>query len=462
MVGGNWEAIMRNPLKYGEWISRMRWRGASGAVAWVVGLGLVVVETSSAQAPTFKVLYTFMGSSDGGGPYAGLVRDAAGNLYGTAISSGAFGWGVVFRVDARGSETVLHSFGGVTADGRTPYAGLVRDKAGNLYGTTYEGGGIGCVDGCGTVFKVDTTGTETVLHSFAGGTTDGCFPYAGLLLDSAGNLYGTTQSCGASNFGMVFRLSQSGTLKVLHNFAGGTADGASPLYGSLLMDKKGALYGVAQYGGTSDDGVVYKLSKSGALRVLHSFAGGTTDGCNPYGTPAMDTLGNLYGTAVACGSSNMGVVWKVSKGGAEKVLHSFAGGSDGEYPYGPPIQAVDGNFYGATSGTPDSSDEATIYKLTSTGTYSVIYTFNSSTTGVGVYGLVQGSDGLLYAVANVGGANNCGTVVKLTIAGVLKETHGFSCSVGPHYPVAPPILASNGTLYGTTERGGANAAPSLR
>ena len=179
---------MKNPLQY--WVSRIRLRGASVALAFVVVLGLRVVVAQSAPTRTFKVLYTFQGSSDGGEPYAGLVRDSAGNLYGTAISSGAFGWGVVFKVNPSGTETVLHSFGDGSKDGRTPYGGLVRDKAGNLYGTTYEGGGIGCVDGCGTVFKVDTTGTETVLHSFAGGTTDGCFPYAGLLL-KAGYLYGT-------------------------------------------------------------------------------------------------------------------------------------------------------------------------------------------------------------------------------------------------------------------------------
>lgn len=277
MSGEKWEAIMRNPLQHGGWISRIRLRGASVALAFVVVLGLRVVAAQSGPARTFNVLYTFQGSSDGGEPYAGLVRDAAGNLYGTAISSGAFGWGVVFKVDPSGTETVLHSFGDGTTDGRTPYAGLVRDKAGNLCGTTYEGGGIGCIDGCGTVFKVDTTGTETVLHSFAGGTTDGCFPYAGLLLDKAGNLYGTTQACGASSSGTVFRLSKSGKETILHNFAGGTADGANPLYASLLTDTKGALYGVAQYGGTANQGVVYKLSKSGALRVLYSFVGGTTE-----------------------------------------------------------------------------------------------------------------------------------------------------------------------------------------
>ena len=232
-------------------------------------------------------------------------------------------------------------------------------------------------------------------------------------------------------------------------------NGADPLYVTFVQGRDGRLYGTTYSGGANDLGAVVKinLSDNNSI-VLHSFSG--TDGSNPGGGLTLATNGSYYGTTVMGGAHGFGVLYSITSSGTLSVLHSFAGGSDGEYPYGPPIQAVDGNFYGATSGTPDSSDEATIYKLTSTGAYSVIYTFNSSTTGVGVYGLVQGSDGLLYAVANVGGANNCGTVVKLTIAGVLKESHGFSCSIGPHYPVAPPVLASNGTLYGTTPSGGAH------
>jgi uncharacterized repeat protein (TIGR03803 family) len=410
---------LANLLQYRGWISRTGLRGARGALALVVVLGLVVIATPSAQARTFTVLYSFTGSSDGGEPYAGLVRDAAGNLYGTAISGGDSGWGVVFKVDPSGAETVLHSFGGVTTDGRTPYAGLVRDKAGNLYGTTYEGGGIGCVDGCGTAFTVDTTGTETVLHSFAGGTTDGCFPYGGLLRDKAGNLYGATQSCGASSSGTVFRLSKSGKETVLHSFAGGTTDGAYPLYGSLLMDTKGALYGVAQYGGTSNQGVVYKLSKGGALRVLHSFAGGTTDGCNPYGTPAMDSLGNLYGTAVACGSSNMGVVWKVSKSGKEKVLHNFAGGTtDGAVPIAGVILDATGNLYGDTEtggGTGCfGAGCGTVYKLSKTGTLTLLHTFAGSEGAMPFGGVIRDTKGNLYGTAFLGGSPNWGTVWQLT------------------------------------------------
>ena len=392
--------------------------GGKCRLAFVVVLGLRVVVAQSAPTRTFKVLYTFQGSSDGGEPYAGLVRDSAGNLYGTAISSGAFGWGVVFKVNPSGTETVLHSLGDGTTDGRTPYAGLIRDKAGNLYGTTYEGGGIGCVDGCGTVFKVDTTGTETVLHSFAGGTTDGCFPYAGLLL-KAGYLYGTTQACGASSYGTVFRLSTSGKETILHNFAGGTADGANPLYGSLLMDTKGALYGVAQYGGTSNQGVVYKLNPSRVLRVLYSFAGGTTDGCNPDGTPAMDTLGNLYGTAVACGSSNMGIVWKLNQSRKEKVLHNFAGGAkDGADPIAGVTLDANGNLYGDTQyggGTGCfGTGCGTVYKVSATGKLTLLHIFVGSEGALPFGSVIRDTNGDLYGTAFLGGTPDWGTVWRIT------------------------------------------------
>jgi len=243
------------------------------------------------------------------------------------------------------------------------------------------------------------------------------------------------------------------SVTTLLNFKGN--NGADPLYVTFVQGRDGRLYGTTYSGGANNLGAVVKinLSDNNSI-VVHSFSG--TDGSSPGAGLTLATNGSYYGTTVMGGAYGFGVLYSITPSGTLTVLHSFAGGSDGEYPYGPPIQAVDGNFYGATSGTPDSSDEATIYKLTSTGNYSVIYTFNSSTTGVGVYGLVQGSDGLLYAVANVGGANNCGTVVKLSTAGVLKESHSFSCSIGPHYPVAAPVLASNGTLYGTTPSGGAH------
>ena len=235
------------------------------------------------------------------------------------------------------------------------------------------------------------------------------------------------------------------------------ANGANPLYVTFVQGRDGRLYGTTYSGGANNLGAVIKVNLSDNNSVVvHSFSG--TDGSSPGGGLTLATNGNFYGTTVMGGTSNLGVLYSITATGALTVLHNFAGGSDGEYPYGPPIQATDGNFYGATAGAPDTSNPATIYKLTSAGVYSVIFTFSQSTTGVAVYGLVQGSDGNLYAAANAGGADNSGTIVKVTTSGVLKGTHTFNPSNdgghGPTYPVAPPMLASNGTLYGTTEGGG--------
>lgn len=226
---------------------------------------------------------------------------------------------------------------------------------------------------------------------------------------------------------------------------------------TFVQGRDGRLYGTTYHGGANHLGAIVKINLSDNNSVvLHSFAG--TDGSNPGGGLTLATNGDYYGTTVTGGASNLGVLYSVTTAGTLTVLHSFAGGGDGENPYGPPIQASDGNFYGATAGVPDSSSPATIYKLTSAGVYSVIFTFSEYTTGVGVFGLVQGSNGLLYASANVGGAYNYGTIVKVTTAGVLKDTHTFNSAWdgghGPFYPVAPPMLASNNTLYGTTQSGG--------
>jgi uncharacterized repeat protein (TIGR03803 family) len=345
---------MTNLEQHRGWISGMRLRAASAALAFVVVLGLEVVTTQSAQAQTFTVLYNFNYSSSGGNSHAGLVRDASGNLYGTTYVGGANGAGTVFKVDTSDTLTVLHSFTGGT-DGGYPYAGLVQDTKGNLYG----GASLGGSSHQGVVFKVDTSDTLTVLYSFTGGTMDGCGP-GGLVRDSAGNLYGTTVACGAFGYGTVFKLSKSGKETVLHNFAGGTADGAVLLYTGLLMDTAGNLYGVTYQGGGTGCGghgcgTVFKLQPTGKETLLHRFIGGTTDGCYPFGTLVNDAGGNLYGTAEACGASSLGIVWKLSNKGTETVLHSFAG-EDGVYPSAGVIMDAKGNLYGDTSnGGPSSA-----------------------------------------------------------------------------------------------------------
>jgi len=205
------------------------------------------------------LLYSFAGTPDGDDPYAGLLRDKAGNLYGTTQYGGINGgYGTVFKLDPKGKLSLLHSFAG-TPDGVNPLAGLLMDAAGNLYGTTYYGGANG---GFGTVFKLNTKGKLTLLHSFAG-MPDGQNPYSRLIRDSAGNLYGTTFYGGATGYGSVFKLDTAGKLTVLHSFKD-APDGAHPIAG-LVLDKAGNLYGTTSDGGDlscgfSGCGTVFKLN----------------------------------------------------------------------------------------------------------------------------------------------------------------------------------------------------------
>ncbi len=398
---------MTNALQ--QSISRTCLGTASVALALAVVLGLGIVTTQSAQAQTFDVLYNFTGSSDGGNPYAAVLRDTSGNLYSTAANGGSSGKGVVFKVDTRGTETVLYSFTG-GSDGGEPVAGLIRDSAGNFYGTTFSGGS----SDNGVVFKLSKSGSETVLHSFAGGSSDGAHPWGGLIQDDKGNIYGTTSGGGASNWGTVFKLSKDGTETVLHTFVGGESDGEFPMYTSLVMDKTGNLYGITEQGGPDNLGLVYKLSPSGKFTLLHGFLGGATDGCYPYGTPAMDSKGNLYGTAYKCGSSGEGMVWKVTKKGAETVLHNFAGGSsDGACPYAGVSMDAKGNFYGDTAYGGSSGDGA-VYKLNKKGKLTLLHSFAGSDGQLPIATLVRDAKGNFYSTAYEGGSYEYGTVWKMT------------------------------------------------
>jgi uncharacterized repeat protein (TIGR03803 family) len=270
-------------------------------------------------------IHTFEGGfqepPDGANPRAGLIRDKSGDLYGTTNFGGGHscpggGCGTIFKV-SKGKEAVLYSFSG--PDGANPQAGVIRDAQGNLYGTTFSGGsGAVCGGtGCGVVFELDSTGKETVLYSFLG-QADGGGPLAGLLRDSTGHLYGTTIGGGASGAGTVFKLNKVGKETVLYSFKGG-ADGVSPEAG-LIRDSAGNLYGTTAYGGGTacfgGCGTVFKLDTTGAKTVLHTFTGGT-DGALPEADLAQDSAGNLYGTTyngggTGCGGAGCGVVFEVS------------------------------------------------------------------------------------------------------------------------------------------------------
>jgi uncharacterized repeat protein (TIGR03803 family) len=284
-----------------------------------------------------------------------VIEDLAGNLYGTTYSGGAANAGVVYKLDTTGQETVLYSFSG-GADGRNPYAGLILDLAGNLYGTTYQGGAAGY----GVVYKLDTTGQETVLYSFTGGA-DGGNPYAGVISDLSGNLYGTTQLGGVTGAGVVYKLDTAGNETALYSFTGGS-DGGNP-YAGVILDAAGNLYGTTHEGGALDWGVVYKVDTAGNETVLYSFTGGPDGGYPGAAGVVLDPLGNLYGTTYYGGTTaDAGVVYMVNKAGNETVLYSFPNGSGGGNPSAGVIRDAAGVLYGtATNG--GSKSGGLVFKL---------------------------------------------------------------------------------------------------
>ena len=222
-----------------------------------------------------------------------MILDSAGNLYGTTYAGGSAGAGVVYKLDAAGQQTILYSFTG-GADGGYSEAGVIRDSAGNLYGTASGGG----TEGAGVVFKLDTAGQQRVLHTFTG-QTDGGLPYSGVIRDSAGNLYGTALVGGTAFGGVVYKVDTTGNETVVYNFTG-AADGAGP-YAGVIPDSAGNLYGTTIGGGTSGWGVVYKLNTAGQETTLYSFSGGA-DGRTPSAHVTRDASGNVYGTTFSAAS----------------------------------------------------------------------------------------------------------------------------------------------------------------
>lgn len=411
-------------------------------VNWVPLLAIVLLRLSFAiqpvQAQTFTVLYDFTNGTDGGIPAPALIRDQAGNLYGTTSQGGGInysncnppeGCGTVFKIGTHGKETVLYDFKD-NPDGASPEAGLIRDAAGNLYGTTLLGG----TSNSGAIFKVDKGGKETVLYSFTGGR-DGGNPLASVILDAAGNLYGTTDiggdlSCQVgqrSGCGVVFKLAKTGKLTVLHRFHG--SDGADPFAG-LVRDKSGSLYGTTSAGGTGcydGCGTVFKLDKTGKLTVLHVFTDGTDGAVPMWGALIRDAVGNLYGTTqwggdLSCNNNGAGcgTVFKLDKAGKETVLYNFTSGTDGGLPAGALVRDAAGNLYGTTSAGGDlrcngGGGCGTVFKLDKTGKETVLHAFEDNSDGTFPQGgLVRDAAGNLYGTTSWDGHVNFGVVFKLT------------------------------------------------
>jgi uncharacterized repeat protein (TIGR03803 family) len=330
-----------------------------------------------------------------------LVADRAGNLYGTTSGGGVYGYGVIFKITLVGQETVLHAFD-YGNDGGSPFAGLVFDKAGNLYGTTTIGG-----RGFGTVFKMLPDGTFSIIHYFDGGT-DGADPRASLIIDKKGNLFGTTLGGGTYHLGTVFKLTPEGTETILHSFGGTTSDGNSP-EGPLIIDRKHNLYGTTYGGGSSVGwGTVFKVAADGSESILHAFAGGPNDGLQPYCGLVTDKAGNFYGTTSG-GGTNDGTVFELTPDGTEVIVHSI---QSGLAPNAGLIMDKKNNLYGTAS---QSFHGGSVFRLAPDGTETSLHDFKGGSDGYGPMGsLVFGSRGRLYGTTQGGGgSNNAGTVFEV-------------------------------------------------
>jgi uncharacterized repeat protein (TIGR03803 family) len=356
------------------------------------------------------ILYSFVPST-GDLPQTLLIQGIDLNFYGTAYSGGPHGYGAVFMLTPSGAESVLYGFGD-TIDS-DPKGALVLGANGNFYTTCI--GHFADDSEWGAVVEVTPQGSETVLHDF-GSAGDGAEPYAGLILASDGNFYGTTDSGGTGAAGTVFKITPGGSETVLYSFLGTPGDGEGPL-ASLIQGSDGNLYGTTTSGGTNNRGTVFRLTLTGTETVLYSFAGGTGDGAYPQASLIQGTDGNFYGTTLEGGTSNNGTVFKMTPGGVETVLYSFAGTpSDGASPEAGLIQASDGNFYGTTS-YGGANNYGTVFEITQSGTETVLHSFSGAPNDgqEPLAPLLQGSDGNLYSTTYVGGANSVGTVFKVTL-----------------------------------------------
>jgi len=391
----------------------------------LAGLVATLAFGGAARAATEKVLYSFSGGADGNGPTSAVVFDAGGNLYGTTQAGGSAGFGTVFKISPSSGgtwlESVLYSFLG-GADGNTPAASVIFDNSGNLYGTTYFGG----TAQLGTVFKlspnVDGTWTKTTIHTFSG--PDGSNPTANLVFDTVGNLYGTTSTGGSTDGGIAFELAPndggSWSEKVIFNFPNNTAGGADP-YAGLTLDSSGNLYGITLYGGNKTLGNVFELSPSGAawtIKNLHAFAG-SSDGEYPEASVVFDTAGNLYSTTVAGGTAtcSCGTVFRLKPSGTrwtETVLHSF-NGTPGNGPFAGLVLDSANNLYGTTYETSTRIGGMVFRIDLATGAFTDLHNFAGAGDGTGPLGtLILDSTGNLYGTTLSGGASGAGTVYEVT------------------------------------------------
>ena len=375
------------------------------------------------------------------------------------------------NASAQGTEQALYAFQGGPNDGANPFGRPIFDSAGNLYGTTIAGGNTYWA---GSVYELAPNNgawTETMIYSFSG-QADGASPEAGLIMDQAGNLYGTT--CGGGHgFGTVFELLPSNgswTQQVLHTFTGG-ADGVCPYLGQLTFDRNGNLYGTAKAGGSYNAGIVFELvpgPRQWREKILYTFSGGS-DAQWPNESLVFDQFGDLYGASyqgggTGCGGYGCGTVFELmraKKGWQEKVLYAFTGGKDGAQPYESVILDNTGNLYGTTFGGGDKSGHGVVFKLWQSRSgwkEKVLYTFRGGDDGANPYvNVTFGPDGALYGATDQAGAHRNGVLFKLppgTGRWTQSVLYAFTGGTDGGLPLSGLTFDQAGNIYGVTVQGG--------
>jgi len=375
----------------------------------VAPVAFIFFVSSALFAQSFTVLHAFTGGSDGQSPSTDLILDTMGNLYGTTygvLDGGGTltNCGTVFKIDKKGQETILHHFHD-NPDGCNPLTGhLIFDGSGNLYGTTDMGGAAPLKLGRGTVFKLNlATHKLTLIYTFSG-LSHGARPRGTLVRNAAGTIFGTAFDGGTHGFGAIFKITSKGAETLLHNFQEGSNNGGARPEEGLIEDGHGNLYGVAEPGGgiTDTGGDIFKITESGKETTLYHFTGGT-DGGYPLAPLFRDPQGNLYGTTDLGGAHGFGTIFKLNAAGKETVLYSFGGiaTGDGAHPAAGLTPDGQGNFYGTTYGGGLGAGFGTIFKMDGSGKVTILHRFpTDGSEGSPSSGLVRDQQGNLYGVTS--------------------------------------------------------------
>jgi uncharacterized repeat protein (TIGR03803 family) len=388
----------------------MVWRIPARRAARAILVLLLGTLALPAQARDVGTMHRFRGS-DGAEPMGALIEGPDGMLYGTTRRGGPAGRGTVFRITPDGTATLLYDFRD-PAVGGYPFAGLYRDAQGNLFGTSSGD------DHSGSVFEIPVDGSGAKgLHTFSRDDKAGYAPVSQLVGDASGNLYGTTLYGGpTAGAGTAFKLRPDGTIRILHHFGQSQGDGGTPA-GSVIMDAHGNLYGTTYSGGAYNVGTVYRIARDGSYAILHDF-NPVDDGIEPWGGLARDRQGNLYGTTIAGGNYGKGTVFRLAPDGTHTTLHSFTG-QDGADAVSSPVLDSHGNLIVAAS---DGGIVGcgTVIEVRKDGTSRELHHF--TTVGPRLHagcqpygGVMLGSDGAIYGTTMIGGLRtaNYGTVYRL-------------------------------------------------